>query len=107
MNVQKFGEILREERKRRGLTSDKLAELCERTPVFIRQLEAGIKTPSMDTFIALCNALPCSPERLLFGELKYHEWDDASELMRKYHSLTPKQQAQCQALIDTFFSVDL
>lgn len=103
MNVQKFGEILREERKKRGMTSEKLAELCERTPVFIRQLEAGIKTPSMDTFIALCNALPCSPERLLSGELQYREWEDATELMRRYHKLTPTQQEQCKILIDTFF----
>lgn len=103
MDLQKFGEALREERKKRGLTSDQLAELCERTPVYIRQLEAGIKTPSLKTLIALCNALPCSPEQLLTNELRYHEWDNATDLMHQFHALTPKQQEQLKILMDTFF----
>lgn len=49
-----------------------------------------------------CNDLPCSAEQLLTNELHYHEWDNAADLMREFHTLTPKQQEQLKILMDAF-----
>ena len=35
-------------------------------------------------------------------EDRYHEWDNAADLMREFHTLTPKQQEQLKILMDAF-----
>lgn len=63
---QKIG-MLRRERK---LTSDKLAGLCGVYPGHIRQIESGVRLPSLKLLIDICNVLQVSPEYLLSQELK-------------------------------------
>ena len=54
-------------RRDEGLSSDKLSELCNITPAYLRQVEAGSKTPSLPLFVTLCNELSISPTYLLYG----------------------------------------
>lgn len=66
-----FGARVRVARHRARLTSDELAELCECTPVSIRQIESGVRLPSLPKMVFLCNALKVTPNELLGPELTF------------------------------------
>ena len=44
-------------RRKKGITSNRLAELCGVGAVHIRKIESGVKLPSIPRFIMICNAL--------------------------------------------------
>lgn len=56
-----IGHRIKEIRKDRGLTQERLAELIELTPQFLSLIEAEMKKPSVDTLIKIANALKVSP----------------------------------------------
>lgn len=62
-----LGRNIHKARRDLGLSSDRLSELCDVTPAYLRQVEAGSKTPSLPFFVALCNELNVSPAFLLSG----------------------------------------
>lgn len=62
----RFAKILREYRKRRGLTQEKLAELADLSVEHIQRLEG--KSPSgirLETIVRLSKALKTTPSKLL------------------------------------------
>ena len=73
MEQSKLGKRINEVRKARGLTADKLSELCNINATYLRQIEGGAKMPSLPVFIAICNALHVSPDYLLQDELEENE----------------------------------
>ena len=73
MEQSKLGKRINEVRKARGLTADKLSELCNINATYLRQIEGGAKMPSLPVFIDICNALHVSPDYLLQDELKENE----------------------------------
>ena len=73
MEQSKLGKRINEVRKARGLTADKLSELCNINATYLRQIEGGAKMPSLPVFIDICNALHVSPDYLLQDELEEDE----------------------------------
>lgn len=69
MDVVALGNRIHEVRRKQGLSSDKLAELCDVGPVHIRKIESGAKSPSIYLFVRICNALHISPQYLLQDSL--------------------------------------
>lgn len=69
MNAAGLGTRIHETRKKMGITSDKLSEMCGVGPVHIRKIESGAKVPSIQLFVRICNALHISPEYLLQDSL--------------------------------------
>lgn len=69
MNCVRLGERIRTCRKAKGLTQEVLAEMVDISVPFMGYLERGDRVPSVQTFIALCNALDASPSYLLANEL--------------------------------------
>lgn len=65
MDRKRLGRRINSARKDRGLTSDKLAEACNISPTYLRQIEAGVKTPSLPMFATICQQLKVSPNYLL------------------------------------------
>ncbi|MDR1469739.1 MAG: helix-turn-helix transcriptional regulator [Spirochaetaceae bacterium] len=55
-------------RKERGLTQERLAELCETDPAYIGQLETGRRCPSMVYIEKIAAALKIAPYLLLYDE---------------------------------------
>jgi len=62
---EKPRHYIREWRKYRGLSQERLAERIERTHGAISQLERGITTYQQETLEALAYALNCDPADLL------------------------------------------
>ena len=57
MDKTAFGARVREFRRQAKLSSDALSELCDCTPVSIRQIESGARLPSVPKLVNLCNGL--------------------------------------------------
>lgn len=84
MYKSNFGKRVRIARQRAHLTSDKLAEICNCTPVSIRQIESGTRLPSLPKLISLCNALEASPNDLLGADLTF---DTEAKRDSAFHAL--------------------
>ncbi len=63
----RFGENLRHERRRAGLSQEQLASRAGYHRTEIGKLENGERVPRIDTLIALCTVLNVSPLMLLRG----------------------------------------
>jgi transcriptional regulator with XRE-family HTH domain len=60
-----FGETLRSERRRRGMSQEELAEACDMDRTYPSLLERGQRTPTLTVLLDLAAALEVPPERLV------------------------------------------
>lgn len=65
MDKKQMGRRINAARKDRGITGERLAEACNVNATYLRQIESGMKTPSLPMFVALCRELKVSPNYLL------------------------------------------
>ena len=65
---QVFMANLRKHRKMLGFTQEKLAEICNTDPCYIRQIEIGRRFPSLQYIERIAKALNIAPYRLFFDE---------------------------------------
>ena len=69
MDYKKMGERVRRQRILSDLTQGELAERVGVTGSFIGHIERGEKKASVETVVALCNAMEISPSVLLQDSL--------------------------------------
>lgn len=101
MDKKLLGKKINIARKDRGLTSERLSELCDINATYLRQIESGAKMPSLPVFILICRELKVSPSYLLkeiLSDSEIQEMDEFSELWEK---ATPKQIKMVNAIIRT------
>lgn len=91
MNKKAFGNRLRQARTEQNFTADMLAETCNINAVFLRQIECGIKLPSLPNLVVLCNALQVSPAFLMRDSLNVAENKSMDITIEKLKTLSPKQ----------------
>ncbi len=60
-----LGALVRMLRVARGLKQQALARLCQLSPIYISQIEQGVRIPSVTACRALAAALGCQPRLLL------------------------------------------
>jgi transcriptional regulator with XRE-family HTH domain len=65
---QIFMSNMKKYRKEKGLTQERLAELCETNPAYIGQLETGRRCPSMIYIEKIAFALEIAPYLLFYDE---------------------------------------
>lgn len=96
-----LGKRINVVRKARGLTADKLSELCNINATYLRQIEGGAKVPSLPVFISICKALHISPDYLLQDELGDNEISDIHEIELLWKTVSPQKQELALAMIKT------
>lgn len=99
MERKGLGKRINFARKGRNFTADRLSELCNINATYLRQIEGGIKTPSLPVFIAICNALKISPDYLLQDVLTENEIRRIKELSELWKNTSPRQQEIATAMI--------
>ena len=99
MEGKGFGKRINIVRKDRGFTADRLSELCNINTTYLRQIESGIKVPSLPVFINICNALKISPDYLLRDALEDNQVSKIRELAELWESTSPSQQEIAAAMI--------
>lgn len=98
MNKTEFGNKLRTARKRAGMTSDQLAELCFLNATYVRQIEIGKKVPSLPVLISFCNVLHVTPTYLLAEDLSFPVEEAVDPTERR--TLEPKLQRFAKAMMN-------
>lgn len=91
MDKKLFGRKLNMARKDRGLTSERLAELCDLNATYLRQIEAGTKVPSLPVFVLLCQKLNASPSYLLSEVFTGSNMQEMDVLFDLWQRATPSQ----------------
>lgn len=94
-----LGRNIYRARRDRGLSSDKLSELCDVTPSYLRQVEAGSKTPSLPLFVELCNQLRVSPAYLMNGVVDDAVEQSIEEITTLFRKATPSQLKLVAAIL--------
>ena len=92
MDKTNLGTNIRAARKAHALTGEQLAERCNINATYLRQIESGLKIPSLPLFIELCKALQTSPSALL-AENDSDVLPDDEELCRILQRATPAQKS--------------
>lgn len=65
-----IGKRIKEFRKGKGLTQEKLAEISGIEPSNISHIERGATKPSLPTLVAIANALGVTLDELVYSSLK-------------------------------------
>lgn len=99
MGKNGFGKHISEVRKDRGLTADRLSEMCSINATYLRQIEGGVKIPSLPVFIDICRALKISPDYLLQDELGDNEISTIREIETLWRDASPSKQALTLAIV--------
>lgn len=86
LNRKEFGRRIKLARKQANISSNQLGNLnCEVDPAYIRQIESGLKLPSIPVLVRICNSLQVSPVYLLENDLHIQnintDFDELAKLM--------------------------
>lgn len=100
MDKVKFGRRLYHVRKERGITSEQLAEKLGTSGGYLRQLESGVRNPSVNMLIDICNELHTSPDYLLTGDLRSERETEFEEIGAKLRKLSEYQLRIIEKFID-------
>lgn len=100
MDTRAFGNRLNKARKDIRISSEALGKLVSINASFIRQMEIGKKGPSIESLVALCNALKVSPDYLLTDYLDKYSKQEASAICERLTALNPSQLRLINVIID-------
>jgi len=85
MDYKRLGKRLKEERLKKGLTQEQVAELTNLSSVFISHIETGTTKLSLATLVDICNALGTTPDFVLYDSLhesKEYIKDEIANLLK-------------------------
>ena len=82
MNDRAVGKRIKALREAKGFTQEQLSEKAGISTNHLSVIERGIKTPQLDTFVAICNALDASADTLLIDVVERATDCYASELSK-------------------------
>ena len=99
MDKKRLGQRIKAARRDRGLTGEKLAELCNINATYLRQIEGGTKTPSLPVFATICKELKVSPNYLLPDLADFTESNDMDIIIRLWNDATPGQIRMITAML--------
>lgn len=101
-NREEFGKRLREVRRKSKVTSDRLGFACGVNPVFIRQIEAGARVPSIPVFVKICDNLQVSPAYLLKDEVQIPVTDEGwKEIAKEIEQLSSSSRSMVKEVLQS------
>jgi len=103
-----LGENVRTVRKQKGWTQRELAERVKSDASYINRIETGKLNPSIGALERIADALECSIDRLVKGQLKAAEIQirdkDLSERMKLLDSLEDDDRKAMTHIIDALLT---
>ncbi len=92
MDLTVIGNRIKAARERAHLTQEQLAEMVDISPTHMSVIERGVKTPKLDTFVRIANALGVSADALLQDVVDHASESVTSELSAAVGRLPKKDQ---------------
>lgn len=100
MDAQKAGRRIQEMRKSRGLTQAELSQMVDLSPKYISNVECGFKTPKLNTFVSIANALQCDANLLLSDVLDVTTGQESGLISKKLLALPVEEQRRILHILD-------
>lgn len=100
MDRKVVGKKIQAYREAAGLSQEQLAEKTDLSAIFMSAIERGARSPSLETFIKLCNVLGASADVLLADVLEHGYRVKASRFAETIEKLSPEEQKQIFAVVD-------
>ncbi len=97
-----IGARIRAKRREKGMSQEKLAELCDVGTTHIYHIETGKCVPSLKIFIKIINVLSCSADKILRDELIKAELTYSSEISKRLSDCTSHE---LMIITDTIISL--
>ncbi len=92
MDLTVIGNRIKAARERAHLTQEQLAEMVGLSPTHLSVIERGVKTPKLDTFVRIANALGVSVDALLLDVMDHASESITSEISAAVGRLPQKDQ---------------
>lgn len=96
LNYKAIGQRIRAARQKKGITQEKLGELCALSTAHIGHIERGTRIPSLQTAFQIASALEVSMDYLLF--------DAAAEPKQVLTAIAARLQGKSEAQVKIFLS---
>ena len=104
LNIQ-LGARIKNAREAAGLTQEQFAEIIEKTPQYISDLERGVYGVSLETLKTMCEKLSVSADDMIFGVQRHNK---AEQIAQRMDRLPPAQFAALSEIINQFlYAVNL
>lgn len=87
MDLEKIGSRIKECRNNKKLTQEQFAEMIDVSPHYIYEIERGLKTMSLSTFINIISCLNVSADYILFGDTSVQKNKSSNILNPLYEEL--------------------
>lgn len=100
MDAQKVGKRIQEVRRSRGLTQAELSQMVDLSTKYISNVECGFKTPKLNTFVSIANALQCDANLLLSDVLDVSARQESGLISKKLLSLPPEEQRRILRILE-------
>ena len=108
MDARKVGRRIQQVRRSHGLTQEKLAEMVDLSTSYLSNVECGAKTPRLNTFVAIANALQCDANQLLRDVLDTTTEQESCHISKKLQALRVDEQRRIlrvlEVLIDEVYT---
>ena len=102
-----LGQRIREQRRKKGWTMDKLAEKADLSVNYVGDLERGVKMPSLDAFIRIVEALDVPADVLIRDTAAPASYVADDELNRKLSRLTPGQKKAATDILNAYLQEEI
>ena len=100
MDTNRVGKRIQETRQRRGMTQSELAQKLSMTPKYISNLECGEKKPTLETFVAISNALQIDANTLLVDVLDTSDEIKCSALWEILLTFPPEKRQKLLRIME-------
>ncbi len=100
MDAQRVGGRIQEVRKSRGLTQAELSQMVDLSTKYISNIECGFKTPKLNTFVAIANALQCDANLLLSDVLDVTTGRESGLISQKLLDLPAEEQRRILRVLE-------
>lgn len=104
MDRKVIGKKIQAYREAAGLSQEQLAEKTDLSAIFMSAIERGARSPSLETFVKLCNVLGASADILLSDVLENGYQVKASRLSELIEQLTPEAQKQVFTVVNALIT---
>ena len=101
INYSKFGKRVQENRLKRKLTAEQLAEKVNVSVTFMREIERGNKKPNLDNFVKIVNELGVTADDLLCDSIEKDTSLVLNKVTKGMEGLSNEQAGLIAALVDT------
>ncbi|MDD2957377.1 MAG: helix-turn-helix transcriptional regulator [Lachnospiraceae bacterium] len=102
MDSRAVGIRIKEARKAQNMTQEELADRVGLSTTHVSVIERGVKSPKLETFVAIANELNVSADSLLIDVVDRSVQSCASELANSILKLPMKEQRRVMNVIRAF-----